>query len=81
MFATEDPMIADYHQGGMMTAVGGWHLGRVVDAKEDSDGLGRWSWICLEGQRTNLYVVTAYCVQQEDSDETSTACTQKKKLL
>eukprot|EP00957_Ditylum_brightwellii_P206725 15349686-Ditylum_brightwellii.AAC.1 len=55
-------------------------MGRVLDAKEDQDGLGRWSWFCLEGKRTNLYVATAYKVQQENSSVTSTACTQQKKL-
>eukprot|EP00957_Ditylum_brightwellii_P171975 13093592-Ditylum_brightwellii.AAC.1 len=56
-------------------------MGHVLDAKEDMDGLGRWDWFCLEGKRKNLYVATAYRVQQEDSNGTSTACTQQKKLL
>eukprot|EP00957_Ditylum_brightwellii_P110734 8445005-Ditylum_brightwellii.AAC.1 len=56
-------------------------MGHVLDAKEDIDGLRRWSWFCLEGKRTNLFVATAYRVQQEDSNGTSTACTQQKKLL
>eukprot|EP00957_Ditylum_brightwellii_P134056 10220525-Ditylum_brightwellii.AAC.1 len=56
-------------------------MGRVLDAKEDIDRLGRWSWFCLEGKRTNSYVATAYRVQQEDSNGTSTTCTQQKKLL
>eukprot|EP00957_Ditylum_brightwellii_P046160 3502298-Ditylum_brightwellii.AAC.1 len=56
-------------------------MGCVLGAKEDMDRLGRWSWFCLEGKRTNLYVATAYRVQQENSNRTSTACTQQKKLL
>eukprot|EP00957_Ditylum_brightwellii_P060276 4577777-Ditylum_brightwellii.AAC.1 len=64
-----------------MSIIGGRHMGCVLDAKEDMDGLGRWSWFCLEGKRTNLYIATAYRVQQEDSNGTSTACTQQKKLL
>eukprot|EP00957_Ditylum_brightwellii_P151980 11573319-Ditylum_brightwellii.AAC.1 len=43
--------------------------------------MGRWSWIKLEGQKTNLYVVTAYRVQQEKSEGTATAYTQQRKIF
>eukprot|EP00957_Ditylum_brightwellii_P068115 5170506-Ditylum_brightwellii.AAC.1 len=43
--------------------------------------MGQWSWMKLEGQKTNLYVVTAYRVQQENSEGTSTAYTQQRKIL
>eukprot|EP00957_Ditylum_brightwellii_P093468 7118272-Ditylum_brightwellii.AAC.2 len=79
--ASDDPTVDGRQPGGTMSIIGGRHMGQVLDTKENINGLGRWSWLCLEGKRTNLYVATAYRVQQEDSNGTSTACTQHKKLL
>eukprot|EP00957_Ditylum_brightwellii_P132965 10138491-Ditylum_brightwellii.AAC.1 len=78
MSASDDLLVDRRQPGGTMSIIGGRYMGRVLDAKEDRDGLGRWSWFCLEGKRTNLYVATAYRVQQENSNGTSTACTQQK---
>eukprot|EP00957_Ditylum_brightwellii_P063314 4805212-Ditylum_brightwellii.AAC.1 len=66
--SSDDPSATSLQPWGTLTAIGGDHMGRVLDAKEDKDGLGRWSWIELEGQGSKLYVATAYRVQQEDSD-------------
>eukprot|EP00957_Ditylum_brightwellii_P113384 8645749-Ditylum_brightwellii.AAC.1 len=79
--ASNDPLIGGQQPGGTMSVIRGRHMEHVLDAKEDVDGLGRWGWFCLEGRRMNLYVATAYRVQQKDSDVTSTVCTQQKKLL
>eukprot|EP00957_Ditylum_brightwellii_P087098 6629010-Ditylum_brightwellii.AAC.1 len=79
--ASNNPLIGGQQLGGTMSVIGGRHMGQVLDAKEDVDGLGRWSWFWLEGRRTNIYVATSYTVQQKDSDGTSTVCTQQKKLL
>eukprot|EP00957_Ditylum_brightwellii_P088914 6770849-Ditylum_brightwellii.AAC.1 len=76
--SNNDPPIGGRQPGGTMSVIGGRHMGRVLNAKEDIDGLGRWSWFCLEGRRMNLYVATAYRVQQKDSDGTSTICAQQK---
>eukprot|EP00957_Ditylum_brightwellii_P015093 1138408-Ditylum_brightwellii.AAC.1 len=79
--ASKEPVAPDYQPGGTMTIVGRRHMGRVLEASKDKEGLGRWSWIKLEGKEKNLYVVTAYRVQQESSNGTSTAYTQQRKLL
>eukprot|EP00957_Ditylum_brightwellii_P033651 2550973-Ditylum_brightwellii.AAC.1 len=80
MSSSDDPSGTDKQPGGMLTAVGGSHVGWTLESGEDKDGLGQWSWITLEGVK-NLYVATAYRVQQENSEGTTTSFVQQKKLL
>jgi len=81
MSSSDDPSGTDKQPGGTLTAAGGSHVGRILESGEDSNGLGRWSWITLEGKNTNLYVATAYRVQQENLEGTKTSFAQQKKLL
>eukprot|EP00957_Ditylum_brightwellii_P135572 10337101-Ditylum_brightwellii.AAC.1 len=66
--SSDNPSATSSQPGGTLMAIGGDHMGRVLDAKEDKDSLGRWSWIELEGQGRKIYIATAYRVQQEDSE-------------
>eukprot|EP00957_Ditylum_brightwellii_P194301 14798209-Ditylum_brightwellii.AAC.1 len=79
--ASKEPVAPDYQPGGKLTVVGRRHIGRILEANKDKEGLGRWSWVKLEGKKINLYVITAYRVQQKSSNEISTAYTHQRKLL
>eukprot|EP00957_Ditylum_brightwellii_P030593 2318405-Ditylum_brightwellii.AAC.1 len=64
LLASKEPVASNYQPGGTLTAVGGRHSGRVLEAGEDKHGFGQWSWITVGGGKTNLYVITVYKVQQ-----------------
>eukprot|EP00957_Ditylum_brightwellii_P152574 11613597-Ditylum_brightwellii.AAC.1 len=48
--SSDNPLGTDKQPGEMLTEVGGSHVGRILESGEDKDGLGRWSWITLEGK-------------------------------
>ena len=81
MSASNEPSVSSSQPGGTMIGVMGNHVGRVLEAESDESGLGRWSWVCLDGKQTKLYVISAYRVQQENSDGINTTYTQQKKIL
>eukprot|EP00957_Ditylum_brightwellii_P133926 10212411-Ditylum_brightwellii.AAC.1 len=81
MSASDDPCVSSSQPGGLMIGVMGNHMGRVLEADYDRSRLGRWRWMCLNGKKTKLYVVSTYQVQKEESDGVNLACTQQKKLL
>ena len=60
MSASDDPCASSSQPGGSMIGVMGNHVGRVLEADYDRSGLGRWSWMCLNGKKTKLYIVSAY---------------------
>ena len=59
------------------------HLGlRVVKVGEDDSGLGRWSYITVEGQDgRKITFITAYRICKGAMKGTSTSCTQQMKVL
>ena len=55
---------------------------RVIKAGEDPSGLGRWSYITLEGQGgRKVTFITAYRICSGTMRGTSTSCMQQKKVL
>ena len=39
--ASDEPVAAEYQPGGTLTAVGGKHTGRILEANEDAEGMGQ----------------------------------------
>eukprot|EP00957_Ditylum_brightwellii_P040121 3036072-Ditylum_brightwellii.AAC.1 len=60
MSASDEPSVSSSQPGGTMIGVMGSHVGRVLEAESDESGLGQWSWVCLDGKQTKLYVISAY---------------------
>jgi hypothetical protein len=55
---------------------------RVMKVGEDESGLGRWSYITVEGQNSRkITFITAYRICKGAMRGTSTSCTQQKKVL
>eukprot|EP00957_Ditylum_brightwellii_P037637 2846119-Ditylum_brightwellii.AAC.1 len=79
--ASDIPPVSDSQPGGTITGIVGRHVGRVLETGADLSEMGRWSWICLNGQRSKLYIVTAYRVAQEQSDGINTVHVQQKTIM
>jgi hypothetical protein len=83
-----------YQPGGTCTGITNNLVGRLTTKGSDPSGLGRWSYVCLEGKisdpqnpenqvHSKTYSITAYCPSQPDSSTPGpdTAFMQQKRLL
>eukprot|EP00957_Ditylum_brightwellii_P036086 2733594-Ditylum_brightwellii.AAC.1 len=58
--SSDEPAVHMYQPGGKMIGAVGKIQGRVITATNDPHGLGRWSMVCLTGEATKVYIVSAY---------------------
>jgi len=74
--------VTDFLPGGTCTmAVDNLSM-RVIKVGEDESGLGRWSYITLEGQDgRKLTFITAYRICKGTMKGTSTSCMQQQKVI
>ncbi len=83
-----------YQPGGTCTGVINNLAGRITTQGSDPSGLGRWTYMCLEGktidtetsnntEHRQIYTITGYCPPQQDSSTPGddTAFMQQKRLL
>jgi hypothetical protein len=83
-----------YQPGGTCTGVMNNLAGRITTQGSDPSGLGRWTYMCLEGktidtensnntEHRQIYTITGYCPPQQDSSTPGddTAFMQQKRLL
>jgi hypothetical protein len=67
-----------YQPGGTCTGVINNLAGRITTQGSDPSGLGRWTYMCLEGktidtensnntEHRQIYTITGYCPPQQDS--------------
>ena len=58
-------------QGGVFTGVIGQATSCAISTGSDAEGLGRWNWIELKGQKSSTYIITAYqCVRSKQTVNT-----------
>lgn len=58
-------------QGGVFAGVIGQATSCTVSTGSDVEGLGRWNWIELKGQKSSTFIITAYqCVRSKQTVNT-----------
>ena len=81
MSSSNEPALNDYQPGGTLIGTQGKNQGRVISGDADQHGLGRWSYVCLTGMGTKVYIISAYRVAQEENDGIHTAYIQQYRIM
>eukprot|EP00957_Ditylum_brightwellii_P149499 11385036-Ditylum_brightwellii.AAC.1 len=79
--SNEEPAVNMFQPGGTMIGAIGNIQRRVITATKDPHGLRRWIMVCLTGEATKVFTVSAYQVSQENNSGTHTAYMQQHRLL
>eukprot|EP00957_Ditylum_brightwellii_P038216 2888771-Ditylum_brightwellii.AAC.1 len=76
--SSDDPCVGNYQPGRVALYTGGNTVGRICNSGVDVFGLGRWVYVCLNGQyKKKIWVIGAYRLGNNRASRDETAYQQQ----
>eukprot|EP00957_Ditylum_brightwellii_P096420 7343149-Ditylum_brightwellii.AAC.1 len=80
--SSDKACVGNSQPGGVAVLAGGKAVGQICESGVDKSGLGRWAYLCLNGQyNKKIWIVGAYRLGNNKSTRDQTAYQQQKWLL